>query len=376
MRALQAVIDLLVFALGAWLVVATLLSIVRAFVLPRGSQDPISLGWFRFVRRLFSQRLRLSRSEEAIDRVLGYYAPVAVLSLLPVWLFLVLIGFMAMFWATGIRDLEQAFTLSGSSLLTLGFANDPTWLHMVLTFVEATIGLILVALLISFLPTLYGNFARREAAVTMFDVRAGSPPSVEELVLRAHRIGKLTNGGLTPLWLSWEALFAEIEESHTSFPMLVFFRSPNARLSWLTAAGCVLDSAAFVRSTVAVARDPQADLCLRAGYLALRSIADFFGVTYNKAPAYPADPISVTRDEFDAVYDALAGEGVPLVADRDQAWLDFAGWRVNYDRVLLTLAVIISAPYAPWTADRSPTREQPAEPFARRQTHRHRRSPG
>ena len=44
---------------------------------------------------------------------------------------------------------------------------------------------------------------------------------------------------------------------------------------------------------------------------------------------------------------------MPLRADRDQAWRDFAGWRVNYDIPLVTLAGLLVAPYAPWSSDRS-----------------------
>jgi hypothetical protein len=44
---------------------------------------------------------------------------------------------------------------------------------------------------------------------------------------------------------------------------------------------------------------------------------------------------------------------LPLVADRDQAWRDFNGWRVNYDRVLIALAGLVMAPPAPWSSDRS-----------------------
>jgi len=45
---------------------------------------------------------------------------------------------------------------------------------------------------------------------------------------------------------------------------------------------------------------------------------------------------------------------VPLVADRDQAWRDFAGWRVNYDAVLVGLCDLVMAPPAPWSSDRAP----------------------
>ena len=31
----------------------------------------------------------------------------------------------------------------------------------------------------------------------------------------------------------------------------------------------------------------------------------------------------------------LQAAGLPLKADLDQAWRDFAGWRVNYDTVLI-----------------------------------------
>ncbi len=44
-----------------------------------------------------------------------------------------------------------------------------------------------------------------------------------------------------------------------------------------------------------------------------------------------------------------------MVADREQAWRDFSGWRVNYDVPLLALASLVMAPYAPWSSDRSLT---------------------
>jgi len=93
-------------------------------------------------------------------------------------------------------------------------------------------------------------------------------------------------------------------------------------------------------------------LCIRAGFIALRRIADFFEIPYSKNPQ-PDDLISISRDEFDDVWDQLAQTGIPLVADKEEAWANFSGWRVNYDRVLIALASITGAPYAPWSSDRS-----------------------
>jgi hypothetical protein len=171
------------------------------------------------------------------------------------------------------------------------------------------------------------------------------------MILRFHRIHGLEQLG--DMWRSWENWFADIGESHTSLGALAFFRSPRPEHSWVTAAGAVLDAAALTRSIVAIPPDPQADLCIRAGYLALRRICDFFGIPYPPDPHYPEQPVSVTREEFDAACNRLAENGVPLKPDREQGWRDFAGWRVNYDVVLLSLAGLILAPKAPWSSDRA-----------------------
>ena len=351
MLVLEIIARVVVFALGAALVLRTLLSAVRTFVVPRSIRDGISAAVFRGMRRLFDLRLKHTRSYEARDSVLALFAPISLLALPAVWLSLVLIGYMGIFWALGVAQWRTAFLVSGSSLFTLGFASVTGLLTTVLVFSEATIGLALLALLISYLPTMYAAFERREAAVTMLEVRAGSPPSAVEMITRYYRIAGLER--IAEVWPAWEVWFADVGESHTSLAALSFFRSPHPRHSWVTAAGAVLDTAALVVSVVDVPHDPQADLCLRAGYLALRDIADFFRIRHNPRPA-PGDPISISRAEFEAACDQLAAAGVPLKADRERAWSDFAGWRVNYDTVLLALARLTVAPRSPWTSDRAP----------------------
>jgi hypothetical protein len=282
---------------------------------------------------------------------MAIYAPLSLLLLAVAWILIIGAGYGAMFWALGAHPLREAFTLSGSSLFTLGFDRPPDLPKVALSFTEATLGLSMLALLITYLPSLYGAFSRREAMVTLLEVRASSPPSGVELILRYHRIHGLHE--LEPLWTRWEEWFVELEETHTSLPSLVFFRSPQPQHSWVTAAGAILDGAALAQSCFPE-RSPQAQLTLRAGYVALRRVADFFGIRYNPEPA-PDDPITIARDEFDEAYDRLAADAVPLVEDRDQAWRDFNGWRVNYDTVLVTLAQLVMAPYAPWSSDRSAT---------------------
>lgn len=347
---LMGLVRLFVFVGGALLALKVIVSAVRTFVLPRPAPDWLIRFIFRFSRRLFAIPLRRATTFAQKDNILAHYAPFTLVAIPPVWLFLVDLGFTCMFWAV---DPEKgwldAFWLSGSSILTLGFVPAETIPARLLVFTEATIGLVLVALLISYIPTIYGAFSARERAVTLLDVRAGNPPSVFNMMARMHRIGREKN--MTDFWQLWEEWFAQIEESHTSLPMLIFYRSPQPEYSWLTAAGAVLDSATFYLSTLDVPADPQAALCIRAGYLALRRIADYFEIEYPRTPTN-LDPIAVSRAEYDALCEDLEAAGVKLKADREQAWLDFKGWRVNYERPLLGLCAIVQPPIAPWSSDR------------------------
>ncbi len=340
------------FAAGAAVVVAVFLSAVSTVVVPRGVPVRLTRIVFRSVRRLFEVRSRLASTYEERDRAMALYAPLTLIVLPVVWLAITLLGFAAMYWALGVHPVRQAFVESGSSLLTLGFVRAEDLPTTLLAFTEAADGLILLALLITFLPSMYGAFSRREHEVAKVTVLAGSPPSPVEMLQRFHAIKGLDTLD-EEVWEPWQDWFVDVEESHTSFAGLPFFRSPKPDRSWITAAGVVLDSAALYASTLDMPRSPPAELCIRSGYTALRAIADFYSIPYAADPA-PTDPIAISRDEYDAVYDRLAEAGVPLRADRDQAWRDFAGWRVNYDTVVIILAGFVMAPYAPWISDRSP----------------------
>jgi hypothetical protein len=338
--------------LGLLVVYGTLRSAVRTLLTPRSIRDPITAFVFIFVRRLFNVRLRWLKRFEKRDHWMAYYAPVSLLVLLVTYLFLVQLGFTFLFWAAGISRFGEAFTISGSSLLTLGFAHGNTFLQTTLDFLAAAIGLILVALVIAYLPTMYNAYSTRERSVTLLEVMAGKPPSAITMLLRYHR-----NNGLEELgnsWATWGEWFAHLEESHTALSPLVFFRSSRTEHSWVTASGTVLDAASLTLSVLDMPYDARAALCIRSGYLALRRVSDIFGVRYATDPQYPDNPISITRAEFDAAYEELEADGVPLKHDREQAWLDFAGWRVNYDYPLLALSQLTMAPEAPWTADREP----------------------
>jgi hypothetical protein len=345
-------LDVVVFICGLALVIGTLLSAIRATILPRGVQNRASRMVLDVVRTAFRLRTRRLTSYDRRDRIMAMLAPIVLLTLLATWLILIITGYTLMYLAITDRSFEKSLELSGSSVFTLGTTSDPHIGPLLLSYTEAGLGLLLVALLITYLPSIYGAFSRRENGVALLQVRAGNPPQASTMLIRFHRIEEVQYR-LTELWRQWEGWFADIEETHSTFPILVFFRSPQPERSWITMAGALLDGASFWASSIEHPKDPDVQLCIRAGTLALRRIADLNRLTYDPDPS-PDDPITVARSEWDAAMAEMELAGLPLLPDREQAWQAWKGWRVNYDTTVLKLARLVEAPVAPWVSDRSP----------------------
>lgn len=337
---------------GVVIVVVTIASAVKSTILPRGVPVRLTRIVTGAVRAAFGLWAGRSASYERRDHVMAGFGPVALLSLLLTWLLAVYAAFVVMYLAVATSSLRLALELSGSSLFTLGTANPGRIGPDLMSYAEAGLGLLLVTLLITYMPSIYTAFSRRENGVGQLRTRAGTPPSPVVMLRRLQAIEE-TNTRLTALWTQWEEWFVDIEETHTSFAILSFFRSPRTSESWINSAGAVLDAASLWLAAVRHGPDPDAHLCIRSGFLALRSIATLFAIPFDPEPA-PTDPITISRSEFDDVLDQMRDGGLPVVDDRDAAWAAYRGWRVNYDTVLLALARVVEAPPSPWVSDRSP----------------------
>jgi hypothetical protein len=344
-------VNVIVGVAGVMIVVLTAVSAAQTFVVPRGTPMLITRWVFIAVRAAFSVLLWRTRDYRARDHAWAMFAPATLLALPIVWLALVLAGFAGIYHSIGVRPWQNALLESGSSLFMLGFQRPPTLRAGFGEMIEAGIGLGLVALLISYLPSIYGSYSRREVLVTGLEAEAGTPPVAPELLARLIRIRGPAL--LDTYWTDWIRWFNDIEETHCSTPLLAFFRSPAPERSWVTAAGAILDSASLAASTMQPHSDHSgAELCVRAGHVALRRVGDYFAMPCNPDPR-PGDPITVTRSEFDEACERLAGAGAELKPDRDQAWREFVLRRASYEESLLRFASLCMAPWAPWSSDRA-----------------------
>lgn len=331
---MSSALDIAVQVAGGLIVVGTLWSAMLTVVVPRAERPRITRYHFRFIGLISKGAHRVIRDPESRNLFDARLAPFGLITLSFVWAAHIVVGFSIIFWGQGIRPFLDAFVLSGSSLTTLGIRSAESTETLVLIVIEALIGLGLVGLVISYLPTVYSAYQDREIAVARLEVRAGRPAHPLTFLERGHRIGWLD--AMDDVWAEWEHWFLEIEETHSTHTSLSFFRSARYGRSWLQTAGVVLDAAALLQSTVDVERSPRAALCIRSGFVTLGTLADTFRIERPIDPA-PYDHISITRLTFDQLCAELKGRGIPLKDDLDQAWTEFAGWRVNYDASLMGL---------------------------------------
>jgi hypothetical protein len=353
MRALVIAARIIVGVLAVAGALGILLSVLRTVVLPRAVPARLARLAFLAVRSALLLRLRLARRPrdyETRDHVFALQAPIGLFAQLLTWGSLLFLCFSALFWSVAQGHLSgRAITASledaGSAMLTLGFQHPRSLAEHFTAFAAAAVGLALVALVISYLPSLYNAFSRREAQIAKLVVRAGAPPSGPSLLVRSWELGRFER--MEEVWDSWEEWFIDIGETHTTFPQLGFFRSPHSRNHWVLAAEAVLDGANLLISTCDVPRQSRAELCLDAGAGALVMIADFLGIRH-RPPA--EEEVSLPRERFDDARRQLAERGVPLHDDPDARWAEFRRRRANYEHLLAELGRMTDAPRSEWSS--------------------------
>jgi hypothetical protein len=330
---------------GVVLVITTLSAAIRSFVLPRNEVVRLNVWVYMSIRTVFDAAAKLANSYERRDRIMAHYAPVALVALPVCWEALVSLGYTGLYWAVGEGTLVHCYQLSGSSLLTLGTIDEFSFVGGILTYSEATLGLLLLTLLLSYLPTIYQAFARREATVAQLELRAGTPPTAACLLGWLNHDGSVQNDDQQ--WAAWEQWFVEIEESHTSLPILSFFRSPQPGRSWVTAGGLILDTAALLFAAVDGPQPRQAQITFKAGCLALNRVYRFFD---DKAGAAPTsllpedDQPDPGRAAFDEACQLLADKGLTICEDRAAAWQQYRELRSRYAPALQFLSRLLMAP--------------------------------
>jgi len=350
---------ILVLLVGIAVLLGTANSVLAVLIVPRPASSlvfyPVLL-----VRGTFRKVAQLTRTYPARDRILVASEPVALVVLLITWLVMTMFGFTLVNWGIGNASFPRAFSEAGSSVFTLGFTLTHTEGSRIVDFIAAGTGMVLVALQIAYLPTLYAAYNRRETLVTLLESRAGSPAWGPELLIRHQLVGTIDN--LANLFAEWERWAADVAESHSTYPSLLYLRSPRALNSWIVSLIAVLDAAALNLAMDPVGAPIEARMCIRMGFTCLRDIAQATRIAFDPDPD-PDHPIALSEAAFDEAYDRLVAVGLPTSRPKHEAWAHFRGWRVNYEAVAYEVAYRLDAPPAKWTGPRRQIRAESLEPL-------------
>jgi hypothetical protein len=342
-------------ACGALLVLTSWNSVVGTLIVPRLVGSWLTRWVDKVVIAVYRQATRGVTDYQTRDRIFATQAATILLTQLAAWLGISFLGFTLLLWPFARSGIAAAFTDAGSSMFTLGFAEPTGTVPAALVFAAAASGLVVVALQIGYLPTLYAAFNRRETEVALLNARAGVPCWGPELLARTHYAlgsGVSSMNTLPELYARWERWAADVAESHTTYLPLVRFRSPYKFSSWVIALLAVLDSAALIL-TLAPEQAPivPARLCLRGGFQCLGRIARAMGLQ-TPEEADPDAGITLSYDEFLEAVDRMRQVGFLITHDPSDAWPEFVGWRVNYERAAYAIAEAVDAVPAQWSGPR------------------------
>ena len=331
---------------GVILIVGMLSDAVATLIVTQGSS-----GFWRPTRLFYAATWRVTRAvaarlpERAGEYSLNVYPALSLLGLLVLWLAGLMVGWSLVYWGLdqrlgGTHDYGTLVYYAGTSLVTPLFGSAPGNAVRTLTLLETLTGVVTIALMISYLPALYGAYSRRESRLlTLDDPLGGRITPMRVVVLNAP------DGDVEMLYRAlreWEMWTADVLESHVSYPMLALFRSQHAGQSWVTALGLVTDAATLASACIEGAANREPYFLYRRGRRAVLEISSRLHV--------PDDGPSVTwlsEANFDFAWRGLLEAGLPL-RDKAAAWADLQAIRPTYGDQLERLIDFLVAPHGFW----------------------------
>jgi hypothetical protein len=335
------------------LIAVNLSDIFRSVILPRpsGIRYRLSARMVRLTWPIWTYFALRIEDSDAREGVLGAYAPLALVGFLLLWGVGSIIGYGLIFYGLRFQihptpDFGAAFYYAGTSFLTLGYGDfvATSGLTRFVSLVAGGNGFAVVAIVTSFLFSIFGAFATRENFVVTLGTRAGAPPSGVTLLETYARLG-LTSGDLDQVFEEGLRWSAAVLESHLAYPILAYFRSSHDYESWVGALGALLDASTLKLALIDGGPIGHAKLSNEMGRHLVRDLASYFRFATGENPG-------VELQEFEVARQRLLEAGLP-VRETSDAWEKFVSLRGSYATPLNNMASFFRIPPAQWVGDRS-----------------------
>jgi len=339
--------------IGIALIAVSLWDGFESMVLPRRVSRRVRLTtiFYRTTWTPYSAIAKRLASTKRREKFLGVFGPLSLLMLLCVWAICLIVGFAMVQWSfgaklnapEGVETFGMFLYMSGVTFFTLGFGDVTPHadLGRGLAVLEAGVGFGFLAIVIGYLPVVYGAFSRRETNISLLDARAGSPPTAAELLRRHGQHQGMKE--LTDLLRDWERWSSELMESHLSYPVLSYYRSQHTNQSWLAAVTTILDTCALVMVGIDGSGPAwQAELTFAMTRHAVVDIAQIF----NTSP-HPCPKDRLAPDTLAVLRARLAEAGVPL-REGAEAERKLTEIRKKYEPYVNALADHMLMTVPPW----------------------------
>jgi hypothetical protein len=349
---LPAAMRILAAIAGLVLLAGILFDAFETIILPRRVTRYFRLTrlFYRYTWACWAGVARRMHSGKRRETFLSYFGPLSLLQLFLLWTVGLIVAFALLQWAAGSAvnasgqhpSFSTDLYLSGTTFFTLGLGDvtPRSALARFITVVESGTGFGVLAIVIAYLPVLYGAFSQREANITLMDARAGSPPTAGELLSRHAQASDAED--LVQYLREWEIWASQLMESHLSYPILGFFRSQHNNQSWLASVAVVLDACAFLITFTTGKFRRQANLTFA---ICRHAVVDLAQVVYTP-PLEPAED-RLPEEILEHLKASLANAGMaidPAVPCRALRHL-----RRMYEPYLYGLSEWFLMPLPPWS---------------------------
>lgn len=269
---------------------------------------------FALLHRLVGRLPEDSRTREL---ALAGFGPGLLFVLLVLWIVLQIFGF-ALIWTglggvAGIDGLGEASYFSAVVYFTVGFGEivpDAAGTRAG-TMVEAGMGVVTIALVVGYLPSLYAAYSEREQKLMLIDDGTGGRITPTALVLAWSP--EADTARLNARMADWEEWVARIQETHATLPLLPLFRSHDRRQNWITALGLLCDVAVHAQLIVGCSGRTESYWFLRRAIALFDDLTE--GADLSDYQQFVREPGSDADDGLlDDIYVQLSGHGYELLS--------------------------------------------------------------
>jgi hypothetical protein len=346
-------LDWVQIAVGAIIVLGAFYDLFQAVILPRPAVNKTGLTRYLLKTEWRVWRWVGLRSSDLAwrERWLAAFGPLGVLSMFAGWLVSVGFGYGLIFH--GVRaqlrpvpeDLGSSMYFSATTLAPLSYGDviPVGTAARIVTVAESATGVLLAALVITLLFSLYSSFQEREELVVCLDAMAGAPPAGVQILETARERGMRQE--LIRTFDDWQRWASAVLESHLAYPTLFYFRSSHDNEAWIHSFGAVMDAAVLVMSTLDDDAVGPARLMFTVGNHLVEDMSWIFRLQGSEYPY-------IEREEFDQVVERLVKAGYPC-RPGDVAWDAFVRLRAKYAFPLNQMADRLAIIPTLWMGDRS-----------------------